>query len=116
MGAWQSAIRNIECFASLVVVIFSRLSLPEKCHPEHRNVQICLAKCHPEHRNVQTCRHLPRHSLSTGASREAPVDKRAHQDCNKTRAVSTDTNRKCMKTLFGVHAQVSLFSDTSVFP
>ena len=50
---------------------------------------------------------LPRHSLSTGASREAPVDKRAHQDCNKTRAVSTDTNRNCMKTLFGVHAQVS---------
>merc|ERR1739848_577634 len=56
-----------------------------------------------------TCLHLPRHSLSTGASREAPVDKRAHQDCNKTRAVSTDTNRKCMKTLFGVHAQVSYF-------
>ena len=26
-----------------------------KCHPEHRNVQICLAKYHPEHRNVQIC-------------------------------------------------------------
>ena len=45
--------------------------------------------------------------MSPGASREAPVDKRAHKDCNKTRAVSTDTNTNCMKTLFGVHAQVS---------
>ena len=31
-----------------------------------------------------TCLHLPRHSLSTGASREAPVDKRAHQDANSS--------------------------------
>ena len=57
-----------------------------------------------------TCLYLPRHSLSTGASREAPVDKRAHQDCNKTHAVSTDTNRKFMQTLFGVHAQVSFYA------
>ena len=31
-----------------------------------------------------TCPDLPRHSLSTGDSREAPVDKRAHQDKNRS--------------------------------
>ena len=31
-----------------------------------------------------TCLDLPRHSLSTGDSREAPVDKRAHQDANSS--------------------------------
>ena len=32
--------------------------------------------------------------------------------CNKTRAVSTDTTRNSMKTLFGVHAQVSWIMKT----
>ena len=54
----------------------------------------------PVHKRArQDCKQ--KRIFSTGASREAPVDKRAHQDCNKTRAVSTDTNRNCMKTLFG---------------
>ena len=46
--------------------------------------------------------HLPRHSLSTGASREAPVDKRAHQDTkHHSRAItenSTTSNRKDKRT------------------
>ena len=52
-----------------------------------------------------TCLHLPRHSLSTGASREAPGDKRDHQDANssnteashqsdKTKAPQRSENRK----------------------
>ena len=49
-----------------------------------------------------TCLHLPRHSLSTGASREAPVDKRAHQDTkHHSRAItenSTTSNRKDKRT------------------
>ena len=39
-----------------------------------------------------TCLHLPRHSLSTGASREAPVDKRANK--RKTKAPQRSENRK----------------------
>ena len=60
------------------------------------------------------CKHPASNILSDSVrhpcfAREAPVDKRAHQDCNKTHAVSTHTNKKFMKTLFGVHAQVSCF-------
>ena len=46
-------------------------------------------------------RHIHRNNNNTTSTM------RAHQDCNKTHAVSTDTNRKFMQTLFGVHAQVS---------
>ena len=36
-----------------------------------------------------------KHSLSTGASREAPVDKRAHQDCNNTFIAELKPSRVC---------------------
>ena len=44
----------------------------------------CLAERWLDSPLPPTCLDLPRHSLSTGASREAPVDKRAHQDANSS--------------------------------
>ena len=49
-----------------------------------------------------TCLHLPRHSLSTGASREAPVDKRAHQDTNSSYSRIARRQPTCQELMFQV--------------
>ena len=69
-----------------------------------------------------TCLHLPRHSLSTGASREAPVDKRAHQytksSCSRIpgcrRLAYTCLDTHCQQVLRAKHLFTSAPTKTPI--
>ena len=85
-------------------------SIDKRAHQDANSSYSRIARRQPSYQELMcqdsplppTCLHLPRHSLSTGASREPPVDKRAHQDTNSSYSRIARRQPTCQELMFQV--------------